>query len=145
MIRLFVDASAASSGSGPTYVRNVVPHLAARTDLRSTVLVSPLLRQEFQDQSNVSFMEFADESVSTVARFMRAQRSVPELIRRSGADVLLSAGNMAMFRSPVPQILLSGNGLYTSGDFLQPEGYINPSSTTTPRAFVGEFGARFTF
>ena len=33
----------------------------------------------------------------------------------------------------------------TSGDFLQPEGYINPSSTTTPRAFVGEFGARFAF
>jgi Carboxypeptidase regulatory-like domain/TonB dependent receptor len=33
----------------------------------------------------------------------------------------------------------------TSGDFLKPEGYINPSSTTIPRAFVGEFGARFTF
>ena len=56
MIHLFVDASAASSGSGPTYVRNVVPHLAARTDLRSTILVSPLLRQEFQDQSNTSPM-----------------------------------------------------------------------------------------
>jgi glycosyltransferase involved in cell wall biosynthesis len=119
MIHLFVDASAASSGSGPTYVRNVVPHLAARTDLRSTVLVSPLLRQEFQDQSHVSFMEFADESVSTVARFVRAQRSVPELIRRSGANVLLSAGNIALFRSPVPQILLSGNALYTSRDFLR--------------------------
>jgi hypothetical protein len=33
----------------------------------------------------------------------------------------------------------------TSGDFLQPEGYINRASTTIPRAFVGEFGARFTF
>jgi outer membrane receptor protein involved in Fe transport len=33
----------------------------------------------------------------------------------------------------------------TSGDFLQPEGYINPGSSNTPRAFVGEFGARFTF
>jgi hypothetical protein len=29
--------------------------------------------------------------------------------------------------------------------FGTPEGYINPSSATTPRAFVGEFGARFTF
>jgi glycosyltransferase involved in cell wall biosynthesis len=119
MIQLFVDASAASSGSGPTYVRNVVPHLAARTDLRSTVLVSPLLRQEFQDQSNVSFVEFADESASTATRFVRAQRSVPELIRRSGANVLLSAGNIALFRSPVPQILLSGNALYTSRDFFR--------------------------
>jgi glycosyltransferase involved in cell wall biosynthesis len=119
MIHLFVDASAASSGSGPTYVRNVVPHLAAKTDLRSTVLVSPRLRQEFQDQSNLSFVEFADETVSAVTRFMRAQRSVPELVRRSGANALLSAGNIALFRSPVPQILLSGNALYTSKDFLR--------------------------
>jgi glycosyltransferase involved in cell wall biosynthesis len=123
MIHLFVDASAASSGSGPTYVRNVVPQLAARTDLRSTILVSPLLRQEllqeFQDQSNVFFVEFADESMGAATRFIRAQRLIPELIRRSGANVLLSAGNIALFRSPVPQILLSGNALYTSRDFFR--------------------------
>jgi glycosyltransferase involved in cell wall biosynthesis len=119
MIHLFVDASAASSGSGPTYVRNVVPHLAARTDLRSTILISPLLRQEFRDQPNVSFLEFTDESVSAAVRFVRAQRFVPEQIRRSGANVLLSAGNIASFRSPVPQILLSGNALYTSRDFFR--------------------------
>jgi glycosyltransferase involved in cell wall biosynthesis len=118
MIHLFVDASAASSGSGPTYVRNVVPHLAARTDLRSTILVSPLLRREFRDQSNVSFVEFK-ESGSAPTRFVHAQRSVPELVRRSGANVLLSAGNIALFRSPVPQILLSGNALYTSKDFFR--------------------------
>ncbi len=119
MIHLFVDASAASSGSGPTYVRNVVPHLAARTDVRSTVLISPLLRREFQNQSNVSFVEFSDESISAATRFIRTQRFVPELIRRSAANVLLSAGNMALFRCPVPQILLSGNGLYTSKDFFR--------------------------
>jgi len=33
----------------------------------------------------------------------------------------------------------------TSGAFLTPEGFINPSSSFTPRAFIGEFGARFTF
>jgi glycosyltransferase involved in cell wall biosynthesis len=119
MIHLFVDASAASSGSGPTYVRNVVPHLAARTDVRSTVLISPSLRGEFQNQSNVSFVEFSAESISTASRFVRTQKLVPELVRRSGANVLLSAGNMALFRSPVPQILLSGNALYTSRDFFR--------------------------
>ncbi len=31
------------------------------------------------------------------------------------------------------------------GVFLTPEGFINPSSSFTPRAFIGEFGARFTF
>ena len=123
MIHLFLDASAASSGSGPTYVRNVVPHLAARTHVRATILVSPPLRREFldrsfQDPSNVSFVEFA-ESDSAAARFVRAQRRIPELVRSSGANVLLSAGNMALFRSPVPQILLSGNALYTSNDFFR--------------------------
>src|SRR5256885_726719 len=33
----------------------------------------------------------------------------------------------------------------TSGSFMKPEGFINPSSSFTPRAFVGEFGARVTF
>lgn len=33
----------------------------------------------------------------------------------------------------------------TAGTFLTPEGFINPNSSFTPRAFVGEFGARFTF
>jgi glycosyltransferase involved in cell wall biosynthesis len=77
------------------------------------------LQQEFQNRSNVSFAGFAGESASAAIRFVRAQRLVPELVRRSGASVLLSAGNMALFRSPVPQILLSGNALYTSGDFFR--------------------------
>jgi glycosyltransferase involved in cell wall biosynthesis len=119
MIHLFVDASAASSGSGPTYVRNVVPHLAAKSDLRATILISSLLRREFHDQSNISFVAFADQSMHAAARFVRSQRSVPEMVRRSGANVLLSAGNIALFRSPVPQILLSGNALYTSNDFFR--------------------------
>jgi len=29
--------------------------------------------------------------------------------------------------------------------FLQPLGFINPSSTVVPRSFTGEFGARFSF
>ncbi|MEQ1472889.1 MAG: TonB-dependent receptor [Candidatus Acidiferrum sp.] len=33
----------------------------------------------------------------------------------------------------------------TSSAFRTPEGFINPSSSFTPRAFVGEFGVRFTF
>lgn len=33
----------------------------------------------------------------------------------------------------------------SSPDFGKPAGFINPNSTSIPRAFVGEFGARFTF
>ncbi len=44
---------------------------------------------------------------------------MPAAIRRSGADVLISVGNFALRKSPVPQILLSRNSLYTSADFLR--------------------------
>src|SRR5262249_42151584 len=54
---------------------------------------------------------------STAARFWFEQRKLPELVRQSGADVLVSTGNFALRKSPVPQILLSGNSLYTSSDF----------------------------
>ena len=44
---------------------------------------------------------------------------MPAVILKSGADVLLSAGNFALRKSPVPQILLSRNSLYTSKDFFR--------------------------
>ncbi len=46
MIRLFINGLAASAGAGPTYLRNVIPQLAQRTDLQATVLLSAELRGE---------------------------------------------------------------------------------------------------
>jgi glycosyltransferase involved in cell wall biosynthesis len=59
----------------------------------------------------------ADTPSSTAARFWFEQHRLPLLIRNSGADVLISTGNFALRKSPIPQILLSGNSLYTSSDF----------------------------
>src|SRR6266496_5072577 len=42
---------------------------------------------------------------------------LPGMIRNAAADVLVSTGNFALRKSPVPQILLSGNSLYVSQDF----------------------------
>ena len=118
MIRLFINGLAASAGGGLTYLRNVIPQLARRKDVEATVALNPALRQEFGEFSNISF---ADASISggTVGRFVREQTMLPALIRRSGAQVLISAGNFALWRSPVPQILLSRNSLYTSNDFIR--------------------------
>lgn len=116
MIHLFVNALAASAGGGLTYIRNLVPHLATRHDMRATILISPELRQEFPQYPNVAFAEHKGTS-SWTGRLWREQAALPELIRGSGANVLLSAGNFALRRSPVPQILLSRNSLYTSADF----------------------------
>jgi glycosyltransferase involved in cell wall biosynthesis len=116
MIRLFINGLAASAGGGLTYLRNVIPHLARRVDAETTVLLNPAIRQEFGELPNIFFVEGL-ESYGASRRFIREQTTLPKLIRRSGAQVLISAGNFALWNSPVPQILLSRNSLYTSVDF----------------------------
>ena len=118
MIKLFINGLAASAGGGLTYLRNVIPHLARRVDAETTVLLNSAIRREFGELPNISFVE-ALESYGAPRRFIREQTTLPKLIRRSGAQVLISAGNFALWNSPVPQILLSRNSLYTSGDFLR--------------------------
>ncbi len=115
MMHIFVNALAASAGGGLTYVRNLVQQVARRDDIEATFLLSRDLRQELSCAANVSFIE---RHVPGVAwRFWREQRDIPQLIREAGATVLLSTGNFALWNSPVPQILLSRNALYTSEDF----------------------------
>jgi len=117
MIRLFINGLAASAGGGLTYLRNVIPHLARRVDTETTVLLNPAIRREFGELPHIFFVE-SPERTGAFRRFVREQTTLPKLIRRSGAQVLISAGNFALWNSPVPQILLSRNSLYTSGDFL---------------------------
>ncbi len=47
------------------------------------------------------------------------QASLRTLIASEKIDVLVSLGNFALFRSPVPQLLFSRNDLYFSRDFLR--------------------------
>jgi glycosyltransferase involved in cell wall biosynthesis len=114
MMHLFINALASSAGGGLTYIRNVIPHMADRQDLRVTVALSPSLRKEFPSASNIEFVEL---ETSAARRFWFEQSKLPGLMRRYGADVLLSTGNFALRSSPIPQILLSRNSLYTSADF----------------------------
>lgn len=115
-MRLFINGLAASSSSGLTYLRNVVPHLSCRSDVHVTLAVSQKLRKELEDVTGVSFADVVPSS-NAVQRFWQEQFLLPEIIRNSVSDMLISAGNFALRRSPVPQILLSGNSLYTSRDF----------------------------
>jgi glycosyltransferase involved in cell wall biosynthesis len=118
MIHLFLNGLAASAGGGLTYLRNVVPELSVRADVRTTVALGAQLRSELQDLPNISVLETPMPGDS-LGRFWREQTVLPRLIRECGADVLISAGNFALRKSPVPQILLSRNSLYTSQDFFR--------------------------
>jgi glycosyltransferase involved in cell wall biosynthesis len=115
-MHLFINALAASAGGGLTYLRNLIPHLADRNDVHTTVFLSGRLRNELPESKNISFLQ-ADNSSSIVSRFWFEQWELRRLIRRNKVDVLLSAGNFAIWDSPVPQILLSRNSLYTSRHF----------------------------
>lgn len=116
MIRIFLNGVGASAGSGLTYLYNVVPRLASLPEIHTTLAVQAQLRAEFMHFANVQVLD-APIPASSLRRFWFEQQKLPELIRRVNADVLLSAGNFAVRNSPVPQILLSGNSLYTSKDF----------------------------
>lgn len=121
MMHLFVNAVAASAGGGLTYIRNFVAHLSQRDDIRATILLSPEAKEGlFADVRVAScprmqVIEFKERG--PVSRFWREQIELPRLIVSRGADVLLSTGNIALKNSPVPQILLSRNALYTSKHF----------------------------
>lgn len=116
-MHLFLNGLAASAGGGLTYLRNVLPHLSAHEEVQVTATVNPQLRRELSGLPRVSLPEINPQA-GTVGRFWQEQTSLPTAIRRSSADVLVSVGNFALRKSPVPQILLSRNSLYTSIDFL---------------------------
>jgi len=116
MIRIFLNGGAASAGGGLTYLRNVIPQLAQQPGIHTTVLLNRSLRREFAESPSLSFVEWAD-SLSSATRLFHEQSAIPKIIQQTRAQVLISAGNFALWRSPVPQILLSRNSLYTSPDF----------------------------
>lgn len=115
-MRIFLNGLAASAGAGLTYLRNVVPHLSASANVHTTLAVQPELRAEYHGLSNVEVISPA-RTLGSAQRFWYEQRKLPAMIRRAQANVLISAGNFALRNSPVPQILLSGNSLYTSAHF----------------------------
>lgn len=117
-MHLFVNGSAASAGGGLTYLRNVLPELSSRSVVQTTVALGDGLRSEFTGLPNTSFVSLP-ASRSAIARFWHEQTKLGPLIEQSGAEVLLSAGNFALRRSPIPQILLSGNSLYVSKAFVK--------------------------
>ncbi len=116
-MHILLESLAASAGSGLTYLKNVLPHFAQRSGVRVTVL----MRREFAgglgNYENVDVLAVPDVGGGAPGRFIQAQREVPRLVRQMGADALISAGNVAVRRSPVPQIMLCGNALYVSDDF----------------------------
>ena len=117
-MRLFIHALGASAGGGLTYLHNLIPKLAGRSDVSSVVLAAEAERARIPRADRTEILDAATPGSRPLARFRWEQREIPKLVRQTKADILLSTGNFAVRNSPVPQILLSRNSLYTSADFL---------------------------
>ncbi len=113
-MRLLIDALGASAGGGLTYLWNTLPHFAEHPDLEVFVLADRSAR--LSSSRNVTVLQ-PPTTLGTARRFLWEQIEVPGFIRKLGCDLLLCTGNFAIWNSPVPQILLSRNSLYTSRDF----------------------------
>lgn len=116
MMHIFINGLGASAGGGLTYLRNVLFDLALRKDVRATVALGAETSLDLDLPKNVEVICIPSKT-GAARRFWFEQTQLPEMIRRCGADVLVSAGNFSLRKSPVPQILLSRNSLYTSPDF----------------------------
>jgi glycosyltransferase involved in cell wall biosynthesis len=116
MMRLFVNGTAASAGGGLTYLRNVIPHFSLREDVQTTVAIDPNVYGQLLFPPSVTVLK-SPPGQGAGRRFLWEQFRLSAQIRAAGADVLLSTGNFALRKSPVPQVLLSGNSLYVSKDF----------------------------
>ena len=115
-MHIFINALGASAGAGLTYLRNVIPQFARVPGLTITLAAQSGVKLNFEAFENVDVLSPAGR-VNVARRFWFEQRELAACIKKTKADVLLSTGNFAVRRSPIPQILLSGNSLYVSSDF----------------------------
>ncbi|HET7209953.1 MAG TPA: glycosyltransferase family 1 protein [Terriglobales bacterium] len=113
MINFFINALAASAGGGLTYLKGIIPCLDDRRDVRTTVLVPSRLARVFNGQYETVRLITHEAGSSAGRRMWWEQTQLRNVLRQYGANLLLSTGNFALRNSPIPQILLSRNALYT--------------------------------
>jgi hypothetical protein len=93
-----MSSQQAQEGASPTFAI-FCPQFSMRDNVKVSVLLSPPLRGQMANYRNVVLIE-REPPRDVAARFWFEQRHLPALIRQSGADVLLSAGNFALWNSP---------------------------------------------
>jgi glycosyltransferase involved in cell wall biosynthesis len=120
MARVLFNARASTAGGGLTYLRNVLPRLRAIGGGHSFVVaVHDSYFNEFAgfESDQLKVTPVVDRGIRS--RLWQEQAVLRALIATEKIDVLISLGNFALFRSPVPQLLFNRNDLYFSSDFIR--------------------------
>jgi glycosyltransferase involved in cell wall biosynthesis len=117
MARVLINASASTAGGGTTYLRNVLPRLAA--DRRHTYIayVPPSAGEAFEGGAASSVEVRPVKARNALARMAWEQASLSRTVRRENIDVVINTGNFALAFCSVPQLLFSRNDLYFSREY----------------------------
>ncbi|MFQ5663085.1 MAG: glycosyltransferase [Terriglobia bacterium] len=111
-----VNAVAAKMGGAATYIRELVRELARQPGTDRFVFYVPLEQAE-AGRAVPAHIEWRVSRVGHAGALRRLwwdQVTLRRILRRERADVLYSTANFAMFRCPLPQLLLVRNSLYVS-------------------------------
>lgn len=116
---VLINALASTAGGGVTFLRNVLPRLAASDPVNYYLVLVPAqqLAEHGRWMSERVRVESAPIKGSTLARIWWEQTGLRSLLKARRIDVLVSMGNFALLGAPLPQILFNGNDLYFSDDF----------------------------
>ncbi len=113
---VLVNIVASKFGGGVTLLRALAGELARLPPRhRFVFFVSPEQADPgFPLPSHLEWRVAAPGRAGPLGRLWWDQVAMRRLLRREGADVLYSLGNFAMFRCPVPQLLLVQTPVYLS-------------------------------
>ena len=105
MAKIFINALASTAGGGVTYLRNVLPRLSAWRHLHDFFVFLPASYDVAWIDKFRSFLTVMPAPVLSGigARVWWEQRSLRKIIQRQHGDLLISLGNFALLKSPVPQ------------------------------------------
>lgn len=118
MIKVLFNALASTAGGGVTYLRNVLPLLSQTDEAQNyLVLVPPAQLMDFVSLSNERMKLETVEVRGALRRMWWEQTELRRLVKAEQVNVLVSLGNFALLRSPVPQILFNRNDLFFSTEF----------------------------
>ena len=118
-MHLFLNGLAASAAADLPICVTFFPSFPLREEVQVTAAVSPQLRCEFCGLPRRISPEIEPPPATHNAFLAGADLRCSRRSFRSGCRCAGFSGNFALRKSPVPQILLSRNSLYTSTGFLR--------------------------
>jgi hypothetical protein len=118
---VLLNALASTAGGGSTYLQNVLPRLSADRD--SNLYFALVPEGQWPDYARYADDRLKIDTIRTgripSRRFIWEQTCLRSYIRSQQIDLLVSLGNLALFASPIPQILFNRNDLYFSELFVK--------------------------